>query len=105
MSPSGKLARSRRGSRESKKPVEGEEGLLRKEDLTPKDQRPEDPKRQVKKEKKPVGEEDVGWGGGVIVEWLCDLASPPEASLPFPAREALPGWGVASCSEGGEGVK
>jgi hypothetical protein len=63
MSPAGKPVRSRHGSRESKKTVEGEEGLLGKEDLTPKDQRPEDPKRQVKKEKKPVGEEDAGERG------------------------------------------
>jgi hypothetical protein len=59
MSLSGKPVRSRHNSRESKKPVEGEEGLL-KEDLTPKDQRPEDSKPQAKKEKKPVGEEDAG---------------------------------------------
>jgi hypothetical protein len=70
--------------------------------VTPKDKRPKDPKRQVKKEKKPVGEED--WGG-VIVKWLCNLASPSEASLPFPVRVALPGWGVADHLEGGEGVE
>jgi hypothetical protein len=65
MSPSRKPAGSRHGSRESKKPVEGEEGLHGKEDLMPKDQQLEDSKRQVKK---PVGKKDAGGGGGVIVE-------------------------------------
>jgi hypothetical protein len=60
MSSSGKSVRSRHGSRESKKSVESEEGLHRKEDLIPKDQGPEDPKWHVKKEKKPVGEKDAG---------------------------------------------
>jgi hypothetical protein len=55
---------SRHSSRESKKPVQSQEGLHGKEDLTPKDQRPEDSRRQVKKEKKPVGEKDRG----VIIE-------------------------------------
>jgi hypothetical protein len=64
MSPSRKPVGSRHGSRESKKPVEGEEGLHGKEDLTPKDQQLENSRRQVKKEKKPVGEKDAG----VIVE-------------------------------------
>jgi hypothetical protein len=62
ISPSGKPVTFRHDSRESKKPLEGEEDLLGKEDLTPKE-RPEDPKRQVKKEKKPVGEEDRGEEG------------------------------------------
>jgi hypothetical protein len=44
MSPLGNPVRSRHGSREGKKPVKGEEGLLEKEVLTPKDQWPEDPK-------------------------------------------------------------
>jgi hypothetical protein len=60
MSPSGKPDRSRHGSRESKKSVYGEEGLLGKEDLTPKDQRLEDPKRQAKKKKKPVVVDEEG---------------------------------------------
>jgi hypothetical protein len=63
-----KSVKSRHGSRESKKPVEGEEGLLGKEDLTPKDQRQEDLKRQVKKEKKPVGHETLG--GYTMIDYL-----------------------------------
>jgi hypothetical protein len=62
MSPSRKPDGSRHDSLESKKPIEGEEGLHGKEDLTPKDKRPEDSKRQVKKEKKSVGEKDAGGG-------------------------------------------
>jgi hypothetical protein len=89
MSPSEKPDRSRHGSRESKKLVEGKEGVLGKEGLTPKDQQPEDPKRQAKKEKKPVSEEDAG-EGGVIVECLCNLVSPPKASLLFPVRVVIP---------------
>jgi predicted DsbA family dithiol-disulfide isomerase len=65
MFPSSKLVGSRHSSRESKKPVQGEEGLHGKEDLTPKYKRQEDSRRQVKKEKKPIGEKD---GGEVIVE-------------------------------------
>jgi hypothetical protein len=37
MSLSGKPVRSSHGSRESKKPIEDEEGLHGKEDVTPKD--------------------------------------------------------------------
>jgi hypothetical protein len=60
MSPSRKPVVSRHSLRESKSPVQGQEGFHGKEDLTPKDQRPEDSKPQAKKEKKPVGEEDAG---------------------------------------------
>jgi hypothetical protein len=53
---------SRHSSRESKKPVQGQEGLHGKEDLTSMNQRPKDSRWQVKKEKKPVGKNDRGEG-------------------------------------------
>jgi hypothetical protein len=62
MSPSRKPVVSRHSLRESKSPVQGQEGFHGKEDLTPKDQRPKDSRRQVKKEKKPAGEKDAGEG-------------------------------------------
>jgi hypothetical protein len=55
----------------------------------------------VKKEKKPVGEKDAG--GSSSNESVT--SRPPEVSLPFPAWAALPGWEVASRSEGSEGVE
>jgi hypothetical protein len=86
MSPSGKPVRSRYGSRESKKLVEGEEGLLGKEDLTPRTsgQKTQSSRRRRRRSL------SVRKMRGVIIEWLCNLVSPPEAYLPFPAWVALP---------------